>query len=46
MLQQFKDWLAKPFSTDMDVKSWALFVGLILIIVWFWHRTIAVFTNV
>jgi hypothetical protein len=45
MLNDFTAWLQKPFSVDGDAMQWVLFVGLILIGIWFWHRTIAAFTN-
>jgi len=28
----FKNWLAKPFSTDMDAFHWFLFFGLLIVI--------------
>jgi hypothetical protein len=32
----FKDWLAQPFSADMDVWHWFLFLGLIFAIAFAW----------
>ncbi len=32
MLQTFQDWLAKPFSSDMNAWHWFLFFGLIMVI--------------
>jgi hypothetical protein len=37
MLNSFKDWLARPFSTDMDALHWFLFYGLIIAIAVIWH---------
>jgi hypothetical protein len=32
MLGTFQDWLAKPFSADMNAWHWFLFFGLIVVI--------------
>ena len=32
MWQRFKDWLAKPFSVDMDAFHWFLLWGLLIAI--------------
>jgi hypothetical protein len=36
MLDTFKNWIARPFSTDMDAFHWFLFYGLIIAIAVFW----------
>lgn len=34
---EYKDWAKQPFSADMPVSHWFLFIGLLLIIVIFWN---------
>lgn len=34
---EFKDWAAQPFSADMPMSHWFLFIGLLLVIVVFWN---------
>lgn len=36
-LSHVKSWLAKPFNEDMSAVQWALFVGLILVILVMWR---------
>jgi hypothetical protein len=38
--ESFDGWLSKPFSSDMSVGKWALFVGLILLAALAWSRII------
>lgn len=33
----FKGWLAKPFSTEMDTLHWFLFLGLLIVLMVFWR---------
>ena len=35
-LSDFKDWLKRPFATDMDAFHWFLFFGLIVVISILW----------
>lgn len=37
MLQGFRDFLARPFSPDMDAWGWFLFFGLLIVITTVWH---------
>lgn len=37
-------WLRQPFSEDMDVFHWALFILFVLVIVCFWGYTIKLVT--
>jgi hypothetical protein len=38
--ESFDNWLTSPFSSDMSVLKWALFVGLILVACLGWSRII------
>lgn len=31
------EWFAHPFNSQGSALNWLLFVGLLIIIVWFWH---------
>jgi hypothetical protein len=31
-------WLAHPFNTSGSAFNWVLFVGLLIVITWFWLR--------
>jgi hypothetical protein len=33
-------WLTKPFSSDMSVTQWCLFIGLIMVASFAWSRMI------
>jgi len=35
-----KNWAKKPFSTDMNLGQWFLFLGLAIIISAFWNRVL------
>lgn len=37
MWDNFKSWLAKPFSVDMSAGGWFVFIGLLLIIMVMWR---------
>lgn len=34
----FKTWAKQPFSTNMDLVHWGLFVGLLLALLIFWRQ--------
>lgn len=36
VLSSLKSWAAQPFSTQMNLKGWTLFVGLMLVLVILW----------
>lgn len=36
MLQDFKSWVASPFSSDMDALHWFYFFGLLIAISVLW----------
>lgn len=36
MWQHFKDFLAQPYSGDMDAWEWFLFLGLLLLFIGWW----------
>lgn len=33
-------WAAQPFKSDMSVSGWALFLGLLIVIVILWNKVI------
>jgi hypothetical protein len=33
----FKEWASKPFSEDMPISHWFLFIGLLIVIALFWN---------
>jgi hypothetical protein len=33
-------WWAQPFSADMDVGKWALFIGLIIVVIIAWNTVL------
>lgn len=35
-LSHVNSWIQKPFSEDMSAANWALFVGLILVLLLVW----------
>ena len=38
MLTDLTQFLAQPFSADMSATKWFLFVGLMLVLLWGWHK--------
>lgn len=34
-------WLAHPFNTSGSALNWVLFLGLLFVAAWFWHRVLA-----
>ena len=44
-LDSFGNWFAQPFRRDMDVTGWALFVGLIIVLLVLWNNVLARITN-
>jgi hypothetical protein len=37
-MDDFKAWWTQPFKSDGSVKTWFLFVGLILVVIFLWTR--------
>jgi hypothetical protein len=33
-------WFAQPFRTSGSALTWVLFVGLLIVAVWFWQSTL------
>jgi len=46
MLNDVKDFLAKPFSADMSVKGWFAFVLLLMSIIIWWQFILRHITRV
>jgi|WetSurMetagenome_2_1015567.scaffolds.fasta_scaffold348837_1 hypothetical protein len=40
-MQQVKEWIAKPFDTNMDAIHWFLFVGLLIFVMVLWRFILA-----
>ena len=40
-VSRVKGWIAHPFTSDMSILNWALFVGLVLIAAFFWTRVMS-----
>lgn len=41
MLQAFKDWANKPYTDDMNVGYWFLFLGMLAVFSWAWAHLLA-----
>jgi len=46
MWSSFKQWWAQPFQSEGSVWNWALFIGLILVLIILWSRVIRMFEAV
>lgn len=46
MWTSFKTWWQQPFNSQGDVMNWALFIGLILVLILLWSRVIRMFEAV
>jgi hypothetical protein len=46
MWSSFTTWLNEPFDSQMSVWNWALFIGLILVLIALWSRIIVMFEAV
>lgn len=38
--RQFKDWLEKPYSDDLTVFGWIMFLGLVTVVSFLWAGVI------
>lgn len=45
-MDRFRNWLAQPFSTDMDALHWFLFFGLVIAISILWGFALRTVANV
>lgn len=46
MMQEFKNWLKRPFSDDMSAAEWFYFFGLVIAISVAWSLILRTITNV
>lgn len=46
MISSFKAWWNQPFTSSGSVWNWALFIGLILVLIILWSRVIGMFEAV
>lgn len=46
MWTSLQQWWAKPFDTQGSVWNWALFVGLLLVLIILWSRVIGMFETI
>jgi hypothetical protein len=35
-----ENWIAHPFTTSGSALNWVLFVGLLIVAVWFWQTVL------
>lgn len=33
-------WMKQPFNAEGSVINWVLFLGLVMMVIWFWSRII------
>lgn len=45
MLDRVKNWLAQPFSENMDAYGWALFVLFLMVVAFLWTRVLKLVTG-
>lgn len=38
-------WLAHPFNSQGSALNWVLFVGLLIVIIWFWQHVLLMLQN-
>jgi hypothetical protein len=43
MWSSLSTWWSQPFDTNGNVWNWALFIGLILVLILLWSRVISMF---
>jgi len=36
-MDEFRDWAAAPFSEDMPISHWFLFIGLLIVCALLWN---------
>jgi hypothetical protein len=46
MISSLREWWAQPFDSNGGVVNWALFIGLILVLIFLWTRVIGMFESV
>ena len=46
MLTSFRQWWTQPFDSNGSVMNWALFIGLILVLILMWSRIIGMFEDI
>lgn len=46
MWSSFSNWWGQPFDSQGSVWNWALFIGLILVLIILWGRVIGMFEAV
>lgn len=46
MWSSFSNWWTQPFDSQGSVWNWALFIGLILVLIIMWGRVIGMFEAV
>jgi hypothetical protein len=46
MFTSIKSWVAQPFKEQQDLVQWALFTGLIVILVFGWTRVLKHVTEI
>lgn len=41
LFESITQWLAQPFQTGQSAGKWVLFVGFLIIVVWFWGMVLS-----
>lgn len=45
MVENFKDFLSRPFAADMSAVHWFLFIGLLIVIIALWRIILGTITE-
>jgi hypothetical protein len=45
LIDRISEWLAQPFQSGQSAGKWVLFVGLLIVAVWFWQMVLAHITG-
>lgn len=45
VFSEMVDWSKKPFSSDMSLKGWIAFIGMLLVIMVLWQQIIRFITD-
>lgn len=40
IIEEMHDWSKKPYSSDMSLKGWIAFIGLLLVVTILWRQVI------
>ncbi len=46
LMSRIGAWSMQPFSSNMDLVNWVLFVGLLMVAAWFWSQLVNKITEI